>query len=73
MPFRLLFYPLCPIVLSRCATALGWRHLSGAALVCRVGQEAGRGRRPHISIDVRQGEAYALSVEEACKYNPHIA
>ena len=30
-------------------------------------------RRPQIAIDVRQGEAYALSVEEAGEYNPHIA
>jgi hypothetical protein len=30
-------------------------------------------RQPHIAIDVRQGEAYALSVEEAGEYNPHIA
>jgi len=30
-------------------------------------------RWPHISIDVRPGEAYALSVEEAVEYNPHIA
>ena len=30
-------------------------------------------RRPHISIDVREGEAYALSMEEVGGYNPHIA
>ena len=30
-------------------------------------------RLPHVSIDVRHREAYALFVEEACEYNPHIA
>jgi len=29
-------------------------------------------RWPHISIDVRPGEAYALSVEEAVEYNPQL-
>jgi hypothetical protein len=43
MPFGLLFYSLCPIVLSRCATALSKQYLLGDTLVCRVGQEVGRG------------------------------
>jgi len=59
--------------LRRCATALTESIGEGMHWCAGLDRRWDVVRRPHIAIDVRQGEAYALSVEEAGEYNPHIA